>query len=517
MNLAPMAALDFASMETWIRDSFGWFDFVALIAAIGSFLLAVVLIRPPRWARISFTAFLLGIVPFIWLARLAFAEGTPAWWALHLPAAFLLFVVTGRSLLLVFTAGIFERLGRKLPRIAMDLLNLGIAIGALLLTLHIAGVHPGTLFAGSAVLTAVLGLALKDTLGNLFSGLALQAQRPFDIGDWIQYDDNEDHIGRVTEINWRATKIMTLDLAEVIVPNGVLTEACIRNFTKPDPVARRSVLVSAPYGAPPNEVQQVILKALGGCPGVLTSPPASVVTDGFGESGINYRARFFIRKFAERDIIEGSVRDRIWYAFHRAGIHIPYPIRDVLVTQRPPEIEKTQADKESKRRELFSRIDLFEILPPESLAQLAAVAKEERYGDRELIIEQGDVSDRLFLMARGRAIACVKSGDNPLGIEIGRLKDGNLFGEMALFTGAVRAATVVADGECQILSLARSAIAPVLQANPDLVEKIGEVLANHKALLESRLDAAATQTPIVEKRRKLVQMIRTFFASGSIE
>jgi small-conductance mechanosensitive channel/CRP-like cAMP-binding protein len=517
MKFAPMAALDFASIEAWIRDSFGWFDLVALIAAVGTFLLAVALIRPPRWARIGFTCVMLAIVPFLWLARLAFPEGSPTWWALHLPAAFLLLVVTGRSLLLVFTAGIFERWGRKLPRIAMDLLNLGIAVAALLLTLHLAGVHPGTLFAGSAVLTAVLGLALKDTLGNLFSGLALQAQRPFEVGDWIQYDDKQEHIGRVIEINWRATKVVTLDEAEVIVPNGILTEACIRNFTKPDPVARRSVMVSASYLAAPNEVHRVIMSALDACPGVLGSPKPSVVTQGFGDSGVNYWVRFFIDQFGSRDTIDGNVRDRIWYAFQRAGIAIPFPIRDVRMTERAPEARRTADEDVARRQELLGSIDLFAVLPPDSLAQLAAVAKEETFGDRELMIRQGDLCDRFFLLVGGNAIAYVKSGEKLLGIDIGRLTKGKIFGEMSLFTGAPRAASVMADGECHVLSLDKPAIAPILEANPHLVEKIGEVLADRKAALESKLDAAATHTPIVEKRRKLVQMIRTFFASGTIE
>ncbi len=517
VSIATFAALDLAAAQTWIRDNFGLFDLVALIAAIGTLSIAIVLSRPPRLARVQFTCLMLALVPLLWLVRLGFKEGTATWWALHLPAAFLLFVVTGRSLLHIFTAGLFERWGKKLPRIAIDLLHLAIAVAALLLTLNLAGVNPAALFAGSAVLTAVAGLALKDTLGNLFSGLALQAQRPFEVGDWIQYDERAEHIGQVTEINWRATKVVTNDLAEVIVPNGILTEACIRNFTKPDPIARRSIIVSASYSTPPNEVHRVILKAIKGCNVVLTHPTPSIVTSDFGESGISYTVRFFIRDFGDRNEIEGSVRDCIWYAFNRAGIVIPFPIREVRMTQLPEEKKRSQDEELAKRKELLGRVDVFAILPADALGQLAGFAKEEVFGRGELMIQQADVSDRLFLLVRGKAIVYAKAGENLLGVEVGRLDEGKVFGEMSFFTGAPRAATVVADGECQVLSVDKSAMAPVLLSHPDLVEKIGEVLAGRKALLESKMDAAATHTPPVEKRRMLVRLIRSLFAGEKME
>ena len=77
--------------------------------------------------------------------------------------------------------------------------------------------------ATSAVVGAVVGLALQDTLGNLFSGLALQMGRPFDVGDWVEVDAIPANAGRVVEVGWRQTKIITLDAVEVIIPNGMLT------------------------------------------------------------------------------------------------------------------------------------------------------------------------------------------------------------------------------------------------------------------------------------------------------
>src|SRR4029077_18156308 len=76
-----------------------------------------------------------------------------------------------------------------------------LAIG--LTVLSEAMLAPAELFQGSAILTLIAGLSLQSTLGNIFSGLAIQIQKPFDVGDWIQFDDKREHIGKVREINWR--------------------------------------------------------------------------------------------------------------------------------------------------------------------------------------------------------------------------------------------------------------------------------------------------------------------------
>ena len=110
---------------------------------------------------------------------------------------------------------------------------------------------------------------MQETLGNLFAGLAIQMQRPFDVDDWIEFDDDPKHIGRVLEINWRATKVMTLDDVEIIVPNGTLAKAPIINFTKPTPTSRRSIYVQAPPDVAPHVVREAILSALPEADGVL--------------------------------------------------------------------------------------------------------------------------------------------------------------------------------------------------------------------------------------------------------
>jgi small-conductance mechanosensitive channel len=248
---------------------------------------------------------------------------------IELVGLFFLLSVYGRTLFMLFTQSGPARAVVNLPKIFLDIVHVVIFFAALMITLRAAGVDPASLLTGSAVLTAVIGLSLRDTLGNLFAGLAIQAQRPFEVGDWIQFDQQPSHIGQVTEINWRATTVVTLDAVEIVIPNATLGQGWIVNYTRPRKFSRRSVYVNAPYDVPPQRVQRIILDALPGSFGVLTDPPPSVVTNAFDERGVQYWVRFFTVEFDKRDRVDGGARDRIWYALERQGIAIPAPQRDV--------------------------------------------------------------------------------------------------------------------------------------------------------------------------------------------
>jgi len=91
-----------------------------------------------------------------------------------------------------------------------------------------------------------------------------QAEHPFEVGDWIHFDDAPEHIGKVLEINWRATKLVTLENVLVVVPNGVLAKTPLANYNKPTRPAMRSVEVIAPTHVPPQQVHRVLLAAVRG-------------------------------------------------------------------------------------------------------------------------------------------------------------------------------------------------------------------------------------------------------------
>ena len=426
---------------------------------------------------------------------------------------FTLLAACGRALVLLAVDVAFNRrTQRPAPRIFRDLTQAVVYVIVALLTLNAVGVEPGSLLTTSALLTAVVGLSLQDTLGNMMSGLALQMQSPFEVGDWIQFGDDARSIGQVTEANWRATTLMTSDLVEVIVPNATLARAPIRNYSRPSTVSRRSVAVQSTSDVPPHRVKSVIEEALVDTPGVLKDPAPFVRTDHFAESGIEYQVLFYIDDYASRDRTEGLVRDRIWYAMQRAKLTIPFPIRTVHVHAISEESRKLDADRELERRDGVLRcVDFLDVLTPEHHRRLAAASELRLFAPGEVIVREGEKGGELFVIDRGTVnIEIVR--DNGKQLKVAQLASGQFFGEMGLMTGEPRTATVRAKTDCALIVIGHGPFHDVLRQAPELVEKMSELLAARMAELEAaESQRRPTIEPASERSQRLISQIKNFF------
>ena len=427
-------------------------------------------------------------------------------WA-GLAARFFVLAALFQAVVLLGLVGVWERLMGPPSAILLDVLRWVAAAAAAAIILGEAGIEPGTLFAGSAVVTAAVGFALRYTLGNVFSGLALQAEQPFDIGDWIQYDANPAHIGRVVEVNWRATRVITLDEAFVVIPNGQLGLASIRNFSKPDLWYRRSLFVTTPYAVSPQLVQEVILDAVRGSFGVLDHPPPSVVTNAFTDRGVEHWVRVFTTEIDKRDRVDGMARDRIWFALARHGIEIPVATQQVRLSRLPTPVAERPEEAIDRRHEILRQVDLFGVLDEPARLRLAAAAREQTFAAGEPIIRQGGPGTSMFLIEQGRVTVSVADAGGA-NAELAELGPGEFFGEMSLLTGAARSATVTARSETRLLVIDKDIFRPCLEAEPRLAEALERVLLNRRAAQAT----AVSRGPAPPPEYDLLGRIRDFFA-----
>lgn len=450
----------------------------------------------------------------VWCRGLVPEKSSPDRALVVLAVFFLAVSIARTSFLLVVDYILGRRKEYALPRIIRDILQGVIYVAAGVVTLRAAGVDPGSLLATSAIVTAVIGLSMQETLGNLFAGLAIQMQRPFEVGDWVQFDADPENVGRVVEINWRATKLQTLEQVEVIVPNGTLAKVPIRNYTKPSQVMRRSVFVQAGYETPPARVHEVIEKALIGVPGVLANPPVSIVTQGFMDSGVEYWVRFFTDRFAERDVIAGEIRDRIWYAFGRERIQIPYPIRTVHMHQAERQEQQARAARGVRRHDILRHVDFVAALPEAAFETLAERSRVQHYAKGELVISQGDAGDTLFIIDHGE-ISILHETDNSQ-VEVARLRPHQFFGEMSLMTGAARNSSARALTAAELLVVDQAALREVLEQAPELATTISNVVASRQdALDRSVKESEHTEEPSKTHEHELLGRIRSFFRLGT--
>ena len=480
-----------------------------LLAAVVALVVVAAILPRGRRRLAAWPLALLLLAPLPFAVALLFPEtvGTPA--AAILGERFFLLASLLQSVLLMAGVAIWERLRPPLPKIFLDVLRWVMLATALVAILYQAGVTPGSLFTGSAVVTAVLGFALKDTLGNVFAGLAIHAEHPFELGDWIQYDDNQAHIGRVIEVNWRATKVITLDEATVIIPNGQLAQASIRNFTKPDRWSRRSLFVVTPYAVSPQRVQAIILEAIRGSFGVLEQPPPSVVTNAFTDRGVEHWVRLFTTEFDKRDRVDGMARDRIWYALARHGIELPVATHAVRLTPLPRAEPEPVEAAVARRAAALASAPLFAGLGDDLTRRLAAESFDRVYAIGEAVTREGDPGASMFVIISGRVEVTIRAGDGSA-IRLADLGVGESFGEMSLLTNGPRTATVTACEETRVIELDKEPLRHAFEAKPSLVEELGRLLQKRAAERTQAMVGAPPASP--EQQQDIFRTIRDFFS-----
>ncbi|MEW6433969.1 MAG: mechanosensitive ion channel family protein [Myxococcota bacterium] len=357
-----------------------------------------------------------------------------------------------------------------------------------------------TLIGTSAVLSLVLGLALQDTLGNLFAGLSLQLERPFEVGDFIRVGDHE---GRVLQVSWRSTRIETFRSEAITLPNNVIAKEHLVNLSRGGQPVAIDLTIGTAYAAAPNFVKREVLETLREAPLVLNEPPPLVAVREFGDSAVTYLVRFYVKDYSQVPVARDQVLSQLWYRFGRDGIEIPFPQRVVHLRQ-PGAQERPPAEA------LLASLELFRPFPPEELAAIARAAKERRFGAGEEVVTEGREGSTFYVVVSGRLAVRVAASPT----DVATLGPGDTFGEMSLLTGAPRAATVVATEDCVVLELGRDAFAEHFAQHPHRAQELAEVLARRRA----ELDKATADGKSTEADRDpvgVLSRVKSIFRLGS--
>ena len=359
----------------------------------------------------------------------------------------------------------------KTPRLLVDIIRLAIVTaGGLLLAAQIWQKDLSPLLTTFGVGSLVLGLALQDTLGNLFSGLSLVSERPFSVGDWIQVGEIS---GKVLQVNWRAVRIQTRELDEVTVPNSALSKERIINHSRPTSVSGIKVRIGFEYDAPPNRVRRMLSEVANTTAGILLSPAVDVRVSSFASHYIEYEVRFFIADLDNLPQIRSRYLAQVWYAARRERIAIPYPIQTIFKTEVPNSIKKSSTVGLTR---LFSSIELFSSLTESERQELADAAYVETYAMGEKVIEQGAAGEVLFVVLDGEAQVTAVAQEGTA-VKIAKLVRGDIFGEMSVLTGSPRTATVKADTDLVVASITREKLTTLLSRNPELEDAFTQYIS----------------------------------------
>ncbi len=396
------------------------------------------------------------------------------------------------------------------PALIEDIVTIALLVLGISLGLYFeAGLSLTGLLTASGATAIVLGIALQAVIQDLFSGLSVNFDGSYAIGDWLTiYSDQmpEPQYGRVAGITWRMTYLRLEDGRRLILPNHIMTSNPVLNHSRPMGGKRLNVTIAVDNRFPSERATSILhaeaLRAVRQ-KGLLRVPePDVILTKVTGDTSF-----FEVRFFANPDEIEPNrAQSAVLTALHGAMLRhkVATPVTNLEIQQTPDSFDFGQREM----RAALNRVGLFmNVLDKEQLDQLATGCKTIAMPPGALLIRQGENASSMFVILEGAARISVR---NPAGEnhEVAVVAGGDVVGEMSLMTGAPRTATVTAATGLRVLEITKEPIEALMKAAPELLERFGRVLAQRQLELNALTDQPQHKDAV---EKDLLQRMRVFF------
>lgn len=272
----------------------------------------------------------------------------------------------------------------KLLKFTVSVVLYGIAAAVVL---QVLGKDTTQFFTTSALFAAVVGFAMQEPLGNLLSGVFLQINQPFQIGDWIEFQALDGMMveGVVESVDWDSTDIRQKSGEITYIPNGSIAKNLVKMAAAGN--VYRMVDFSVPPNIPPNQVMDIACKAL------INQPPANINLDkplfarmwSYGLEEINYKLFYYPKNYSEAEThTDPEIRCRLWYALNRAGLTTEY-----------------QQSEKQHLLQLVNAVEFFRGLSLEAKSLIIEESKTLLFDREELLDNQQLLSGTMFLVVSG--------------------------------------------------------------------------------------------------------------------
>lgn len=397
-----------------------------------------------------------------------------------------------------------RRRGRETPALIRDILTIALVLLGLSIGLWWQeGMSFTGLITASGATAVILGIALQTVIQDLFSGLSINLDGSYALGDWLTvYSDQlpEPVYGCVTGVTWRSTFLMLEDGRRLMVPNHIMTANPVLNHSRPADAKWFEVEVYVDIRVPCERTVDMLLgeaiKTVRGH-GMASTPEPTILIDRIDSDGIYYRVRF--HAYPNR-ITPTIARSTMYRALLRViqQSDMPLPVAQIEITP-PPDLAfnlgPDSIPEGLRHASLFA-----EVLNEEQILLLATRCIVSEFRKGATLMEQGAGASSMFIILEGAARITLTLPD-ALPQELAVLAAGDVVGEMSLMTGAPRSATVTALTRIRALEITKESIEELLQRSPELLQRFSELLAlrqqeqsdlaNRRALKSTQLDMMA--------------------------
>jgi small-conductance mechanosensitive channel len=329
------------------------------------------------------------------------------------------------------------------------------------------------LLATSGVVAIILGLALQSTLGDVFSGVVLSFSRPYRPGDWISVEGGTD--GRVVELNWRATYILTGRRDLAIVPNSTIAKSKIVNVSSPSGLHGTAVTVQVEARTSPSRCIEILEHSIRNSRLIVATPAPTITVKTINATYTEFEIAFFVEELASTVKAQNELFDFIYRHLAVAGIDLATP------QTGPGGAEELGSGQKSRSgiERLLELVAIFATFTAEERAAIAAKLKPQTYDEGEILVEPGTVLQSLFIIGSG-VVSFTREGIEG-DMEVLRLGPGDHFGEIGMLTGAAGTARISALIPTTVYELAKADLTPILEAQPQVSQELCRALARRQA------------------------------------
>lgn len=330
------------------------------------------------------------------------------------------------------------------------------------------------LLATSGVFAIVVGLALQSTLADVFSGIVLNTTKPYQVDDFVVIDGVE---GKVLDINWRATHLLSSAGTMAVVPNSVAAKAKIVNLSRPNNLHGVSISIKVPNHIRPRRVLDALDRTLQGSSSLLLSPAPKAVLVDAGEEMSEYVASGFIAELGKKSDVRNQLFDLAHRHLEAAGI-----------SRHPDGV----IEPSTRARALLDEVKIFRSLSHEERDRLAESMVAQQYAAGEVVLDLAEVPDSLFVIATGVVSASVPDGNGFT--EAGRMGPSEVMGEQSILADTPSQATFTALTSSIIYRLDKNLTRQCMEQRSEVGRALNKLQAVRQQ--NSRLALMAKPVPI---------------------
>lgn len=366
----------------------------------------------------------------------------------------------------------------KAPRFLFNIFSILFVIGAIMFGVKVIFEKDlNALLVTSTLVSAIIGLALQNTLSNLFAGFALQIEQPFSIDDWVNLGGHE---GKVVSQNWRSVTLLTRENHRVSLTNNFVAEDKVINFSRPTRKQVHNFYISLDYSHPPNKIKKILEDLMNEIDEVdLDTTHGAFVVD-YLDSGIKYCLKYWLHDYADIIQLEDIVLTRLWYKLERHNIKIPYPISEVKHIQLENDGGEKADIQDEKIIAFLEKLDWIKSMNPDNIKKFYDNGEMILYAKDDLIVRQEDPGDSMFVIIEGSARVLLKT-DHHLETILAHKEEGEFFGEMSLLTGKPRSASVRANKDSLVLRIDQDSFSKIISEDEGVLYEFVDALSKSES------------------------------------